>query len=250
MSDRAEIILHIGFHETGHSAVQRFVRKNTDKLPQERFLFADALGDAPRFARDYAKTGNPIALGDLIETLQAALPKDGSFILSAEDLSGAVPGTPQVRDYAALLSLLPTYIELLTELYPNAHLRVLMTERQAEDWLFAVYRSLLAQYRIRLTFAEFQAAHFDASQHAEIAGVLADLIHPVSFARLDFDRLNDHPLGIGGGLLEALGFDVDGCVPVPQEEPPAMLWHECLRLNRSTLSNPEVRSAKGALVKA
>lgn len=250
MPERSEIILHAGFHETGHRTIQQFAQTNFKDHSETQFIFGDQLDEASRFARDYSKSEDPITVGDLIDVLGRALPTSGRIVLSAEDLSGARPGTPQIRDYSALLVLMPTYIEFLTEHFANAHIRVLLTERNSEDWLFAVYRRVVSEYRQRLTFAEFQAAYFEASQLTDFADALQDLIHPIPLTRLDFDTLNAHPLGIGGGFFEALGFDVDGCTPVATKEQSAEVWHECLRLNRSTLTNQEVRAAKDALLKA
>lgn len=250
MPERSEIILHAGFHETGHDAIQNFVRANFSANADIPFIFADQLGDATRFAREFSKSQNLLALSDLIEALDTALSKSGPMIVSAEDLSGNPPGASNVRDYTALLTLIPAYVEFLNERFPNASVLVVLVERYAEDWLFEVFRTLVIQYRMRLTFAEFQAAYFEASQLADFASVLQELIHPVPLRLFNYDSLNDHPLGIGGGFLEALGFNVEGCKATPAHERPADLWHECLRLNRSTLTNPEVRAAKDALLKA
>lgn len=248
MPERQKIVLHTGFHKTGTSSIQHFLWANRDKFEHDtRLVMFRHLKAACELAQAFSSSQQLLLVADLVQELESVFKgTEQSLIISSEGLLGHVPGWPKVHTYSAAETLLPTYIELLSEIFPDAEVQVILTIRDSEDWLFSIYRHLLRDLRLRLGFSEFRAAYFAASLLTDLSKTLEERIAPIPVKVLRLEDIQRHPLGPGGAFVEAANYSTDGFEPVGHGNAgaDAALWHEFLRLNRSEFPDATVGEAK------
>lgn len=199
------IFLHPGFHATGCDVIRRFLWDNRAVLaPHLSWLMPRQLEEVVARCESWARTDNPMVLAELVETMDQALalrpPAPGTdLIVSAEGLSGSVPGRRGVVDYGAAPVIASFLTGYLAERFAGAECHVILTTREPADWRRAVWAEQPAQERQAWPVAERALMPVDLeAEAAEIAAALAPL--PVYVLRLEEART--HPLGPGGAFLE------------------------------------------------
>ncbi len=250
-----KLILHAGFHKTGTTTLQNKLKANRDQLgPDVRILLNDDMPGLVGATKGFSVSRDPLDLAlvrfeaaRIAEQLatQPATP----VILSAESLSGLIPGRDGVQDYGAAPDLMRAITEAFTEALPNAEPVLYFSTRAADTWLYSCYTQHLRASRMRLSAQEYATALAGSASHAPILDQMKAAVapHPVIVARAE-----DAPgtrLGRLDMLLDLAGYpadkrdmltsvDIANCAPTPTQVA------ELLRINRSDLSDQDARAAR------
>lgn len=255
------ILLHPGFHRTGTSSMQHFLWLNRDLLASHMTIrLTRHFKSVARLCTRYSATQNPLELTDLIGALDAGfaehpVPTDKDLIISSEAFCGDIPGQGEVQDYSAVPALITYLAGYLQERFPNANVRVILTTRDPQDWLFSAYRHVLRRTRITMTREEF-AAHYAAASNLEsILEEVAAAIAPVETLYLPLEHAAQHPLGPGAALLDQMPLpdaQRSKLIPVGIGAKGAQphLWGQFLAMNRSDYPDNQVVAQKEQMAEA
>lgn len=140
-----QVIIHAGFHKTGTSTIQRALRVNRPLLkPYLRSVLKHPLTDTCHAARGYSTWRDPFTLGKFRRRFRAALAEIGdmprrSLVISAEELSGHLPGREGIPDYSAAIPLARDMCAMVAEVMPGTPLTFFYTTRAAGPWLRSAY---------------------------------------------------------------------------------------------------------------
>lgn len=204
------ILLHPGFPATGGDSLRRFLWANRGALAAAQSLVLQrALDPAAARARVFSQGLNPLVLSELVEVMDEALSlsdlRPGTdLILSADGLTGQVPGRRGVADHGAAPAILGFLAGYLAERFPGADLAIVCTTRAAADWHAAIRAEKVAA-RDRADPAVLAATDLGADLAA-----IAQALDPVAVYALPVEEARTHPLGIGGAFLELA--DLPGAV--------------------------------------
>jgi hypothetical protein len=193
------ILLHPGFPGTGGDSLRRFLWANHAALaPCHSLILQRALEPAVACARAFSQGLNPLVLADLVAVMDGIIAGAGlrpgtDLILSADGLTGQIPGRHGVTDHSAAPVIASFLAGYLADRFPGAELAVVCTTRNAADWQAA----LQAATGARTDAAVLAAVDLDADVAA-----LAQALDPVAVYALPFEEARSHPLGIGGAFLE------------------------------------------------
>jgi len=256
-----QILLHPGFHKTGTSSMQHFLWLNRETLaPFFDLRMMRHFKPVVRLAGTYSRSKNPLHLLDMVGLLDAAFDAfpvrdDRDLLISAEGLSGHLPGSLDVQDYGATPVLMTYLAGYLSERFPTAQVKVLFTTRNAYDWLFSAYRQHLRGQRLTLDFNDFEEKYREAANFDTIITDVATALAPLPVLFMPMSDALRHPLGPGAALVDQMR--------VPQtvranlitvgkgnEGASDVLWQQFLRLNRSNLTDAAVAEQKNALAEA
>lgn len=261
MADPQNILLHPGFHRTGTSSMQHFLWLNRDALaPYLTVRLTRHFKSVARLCTRYAITENPLDLTDMIGELDTAfaqdpVPSNRDLLISSEMFCGEIPGHDAVQDYSAAPTLITYLTGYLQERFPAAKIRVILTTRDAESWLFSAYRHVLRRSRVTLTREEFAEKYRDAANFEAMLGQIAEAIDPVELLYLPLEHALQNPLGPGAGLLDQMPIPDDvreNLLPVgigaKGAEP--HLWGQFLAMNRADYPDDQVTAQKEQMAEA
>lgn len=261
MATPQQILLHPGFHRTGTSSMQHFLWLNRDKLaPYLTVRLTRHFKSVARLCTRYAATQNPLDLTDMIGELDTAfaqepVPSNRNLLISSEMFCGEIPGQGDVSTYDAAPTLITYMTGYLQERFPNADIKVILTTRDADDWLFSAYRHVLRRSRMTLTREDFADKYRDAADFDAILQNIAEAIDPLEVLYLPLEHALQNPLGPGAGLLDqvAIPDDVrDTLKPVgigaKGAEP--HLWGQFLAMNRADYPDDQVTAQKEQMAEA
>lgn len=260
------LILHAGFHKTGTTSVQQFLRANRAALRRHVRVFT-RLGQEPlcEAARAFSVTRDAMdrALlaaewGRFLAALDPGDPRP--VLLSSEDLAGHMPGRHGLVRYDAAPLILTDLAALLPE---GADLTVALSLRATGPWR----RSCWAQH-VRATrhvgglddylaaaggaLADDAAAVARALGSGALAGgALAGRARVVTWAL----EQADGPFGPAGPLLDLLALPdrVRARLTPPVHANPSLpeaVLADLLALNRSGLERADWAAAKRAVIDA
>ena len=251
------ILLHPGFHKTGTSSIQHFLWANRQVLaPQFAPVMLRHLKPVVRMACRFSRFKNPVDLIDLVPALdhameEARIAPHQDIVISCEGLLGHLPGWPDVDSYAAAPALVAYYAGYLTDRHPAADLRIVLTTRDAPDWLFSAYRHHLQGRRLTLTPEEFARRHAGAADLDAVADAVAAAVD-VPVMTVALSDMRDFPGGPGAAICDLMDLPdatVAQLKPVGRGNagPEEALWRRFLDLNRSDLADRAVQAEKARL---
>ncbi len=256
-----QILLHPGFHRTGTSSMQHFLWRNHEALaPHVSLMMLRHMKPVIRQCAHFAITRDPLDLFDLTALLDTAFADnpvlDGrQLIMSAEGLCGHMPGRPGVEDYGAAPLLVQYLTSYLAERFPSANLRVVLSTRDADNWLQSIYCYQLRATRLTLDAADFSEKYRAVADLDTTLAQIAELVDPIEVLFLPLADARQHPKGPGCALLDQI--DVPdpvraALIPVGRgnEGPDAQTWNRFLEINRSDLSDAEVIKLKTTIAEA
>lgn len=252
------VILHAGFHKTGTSSVQATLRANRRRLkPHLRVILRPAMVAACDSARAYSISGDPLDLAlfqyELAQLAEGWDVRDTRPVLiSAEDLCGHMPGRHGLAGYDAAPQLMLTAAQTLAEIRPEARVEFIFTTRAAEPWLASCHAQHLRAMRMRLDRAEFARAWRGAADLPALVATIAQVLAPRAVHQAALEDCAHRRLGPLDPILDILALpDRLRAALVPQppanRAPSPARQAELLRLNRSDLSDGELKRAKAAL---
>lgn len=254
------IILHAGFHKTGTSSLQAILaRHRAALLPHARLVLHDEMADALKRATRFAVGGDPFDLAGFNAAFVALcerLATEGheTLILSCEGLSGRTPGKKGITDYRAAVPLAQAMSDCVEAVFgPQADQQFLYTTRAAESWLYSAWRHNLWGYRVTEDFETFRAACAQAADFPAIVAALTDALPRATLTAVALEEVRDAPAGPAEAVLRLLDLPADlraaiRDIGVRNEGRSPELSAELLALNRSTLTDTEVKAAKAALL--
>lgn len=262
---RRRILIHPGFHKTGTSSIQHFLWINRDRLaPHVATLQLRHLKPVAQLCMSFARNRKQLVLADLVDLLDDALAEHGpdpaaadtrDLVVSCEALSGHCPGWPGVVDYSAAPFTAIMLAGYFAERFPEAGVVVVYGLREQDSWLRSAWGHHLFGQRETTGFDDWAAVHRAGADLMSVVMDVAAAIDPIQVFTLPIEEARDHPLGPGGALIELVRMPdaARGTLdPVGQGNrgPDDALAAEYLALNRSTLSDRDVKARKADLADA
>ena len=208
----SSITVHAGFHKTGTTSAQGFIRANWRTLARHATLMLKKQISKPVFfARKYAVDRDPMTrnafrfnfiscLGEL-ELNRNSRP----LIISAEDLSGTMPGYRGIANYSAAADLAEDVVDALRHHFgADVPINLLYTVRGRDAWM----RSLWARHVWRgYTDQDFDDYTRDHADVLDIDPVLQDIsarVGNASVSAIALEEVATHQFGPGAIFLTPL----------------------------------------------
>ncbi|MDF1856726.1 sulfotransferase [Pseudooceanicola sp.] len=203
------VVIHAGFHKTGTSSIQAALKANHPRLAAHvQVLLKPQLTALLHAARGYSTWRDPLTLAKFTsraETLVAGLSglKQRPLILSAEELSGHMPGRAGIDDYSAAPELMADLTAAILRRFPRAEIRLVYSTRSAESWLRSAHWEHVKSSSLTDDLATFSARLAGAADLNAAAETVAARIAPLPVTCLPLER-SDDPVA---ALLQQAGVD-------------------------------------------
>ncbi len=254
------VLIHAGFHKTGTSTAQQFLRHNAGVLAACLSLrLVEDMQNLSRLSMLYSTQGAtdlPAAYAVAVDQMLTEGPalSGRDLLLSSESLSGRCPGWPGLTDYRAAPRMIARLVGILRAQLPDRRIEVVLTTRDARDWLWSAWRHHIRGQRLTEDWDAFRVRLGGIDLSAETARI-ADAIPSVRVHEVRLNEASLHPLGPGGALLDLLDLGAPlraalrpvDAVNHGQDD---ALAAEMLALNRSGMGDDEVQARKAALARA
>lgn len=210
------VIVHAGFHKTGTSSLQDFLKINRDALAPWVVSYGKAdFRSAGAHARLYGERPYRWRLFRFRRSFRrflAGLPSDTNLILTRETFSGGMPGHRRVTGrlmtgYAE--TAIPLARVLIREIQhrfgPDTEIAFFYTLREREDWIRSVHGHLLRSIRMTDDLDQFRARLPDLRSPADEAALIARAIAPTPVLTATLEDYAAHPAGTAAPLLDHFG---------------------------------------------
>lgn len=202
----ARIVLHPGFHKTGTSTVQAFLRENRKALaPHVALRLRWHLRDVLAAARGYSTDRDPLTLikfqarfGALMNDIPY-MPRR-TLILSAEELLGHLPGRGGIADYGAAPVLLYACCEIAQARFPQSEILIYLSTRAPAEWLASAHWEHVKSSAMTLPLDVFSARFERAAALDDMADEIASRV-PVPVHRAALEAASLLPLGPADPLI-------------------------------------------------
>ncbi|WP_281993121.1 sulfotransferase [Sulfitobacter geojensis] len=253
------IILHAGFHKTGTSSLQATLRENRVALKKQVALrLRWHLKDVVAAARGYSTDKDPLTLikvqtrfGEMVNAIPG-MPRR-TLIISAEELSGHMPGRGALADYSAAPVLLYAYWEILRNAYPEAEILIYLTTRAPEAWLASAYWEHVKSSGMTLNYDVFEHTFaYGANLDAMVAEIASRV--PAEVVAQPLEACVDLPLGPADPLLDRCDIPLSlrpslVAVPPANRRHPQDVLNAMLDANRTHTDIGARNAAKKAILK-
>jgi hypothetical protein len=201
------IILHAGFHKTGTSSVQQTLRANRKLLmPVLAMRLKGQMTELMHATRGYSTWRDPLTLAKASRRFRALLDSlpdmpRRCLVISAEELSGHMPGRGELMDYTAAPILMRAFTREITARFPDAEQMVFFSTRSTEGWLKSAYWEHVKSSSMTLEYSEFETAYAGGANFGRIIAQTQDAVAcPVHHTTLE--DCADLPLGPTDPLLD------------------------------------------------
>ncbi|MEL7098037.1 MAG: hypothetical protein AAGM84_04340 [Pseudomonadota bacterium] len=254
------VVLHIGFHKTGTSSVQAVLRANRAVLKRHAALrLKPQIKELLHGSRGYSTWRDPLSLAKTARRFDAmlgALPgmPRRALIVSAEELSGHMPGRGDLMDYGAAPELVRVYAGSVRKRFPEAQLVIYAGIREAEAWLRSAYWEHVKSSSMVLDFDAFADRYAAAADFAAILDRVAERAE-VDVTSGALEAHQDDALGPAAGLFAQCDMPPDilsALAPVPATNtrlPEAVLL-DLLAANRAYADRDARKAVKKAILAA
>lgn len=240
----SHVIIHAGFHKTGTSSAQAFLRANKDVIRRHAAFFLRwRFPDVVVAARAYSNRRDDLSrekfrfrflglLGDI------TVRKDRPLLMSCEELIGHMPGHAQITDFSAAPDLCEDMADLLRHIWgEDLRITFLFTTREAEAWFASAWAHCVLTSKLKVGLDAFKDRMPQAADFAAITQAVADRVGPAQVDAVALEALVNRPLGPGAVFLPYLDLPdeaMDALVDVaPQNvSPPRDMVERALRRNR------------------
>lgn len=251
--DRPALIIHAGFHKTGTTSVQRALDENRATLHPWRILLKPDIADLCAAAKRYARTEGGLALDQFaaraVEAFSATPPEP--TIISAEDLTGQIPGRMGRRGYPAAADLLTALVQALPDNAPH----IFLSTRSGTPWLKSCHAHHLRHTRFCEDYGSYTATQSDDADLNALARTIAAALAPVPVSYASLDDTAHLPHGPLTPLLDLMGLPETiraALQPVPHTNAslPDHILDALLELNQSDLDDATLAARKRAIIAA
>lgn len=253
-----KIVIHAGFHKTGTSSVQALLRANRKALmPALAIRLKGQMQELMHATRGYSTFGSEDALDKVsrrFDALLADLPgmPRRTLLLSAEELSGHMPGRGALADYRAAPVLMYLYWQRARAAFPETPVVFCFGTRAGADWERSAWAEHVKSSGMTLDFTDF-AAQYPAAQDLDsiVSEVRRRVPAPVhSFALEDCTKL---PLGPADPVLDLCDIPTELRAELTAEPPQntrldAETLAALLDINRTHRDTDARNAAKAALL--
>lgn len=193
------IILHAGFHKTGTSSVQQVLRANRAILkPELAMRLKGQMKDLMHATRGYSTWRDPLTLakatrrfGVVLDSL-ALMPRR-VLVISAEELSGHMPGRARLTDYSAA--------PILLQRFPKAEQAIYFSTRDPDAWLRSAYWEHVKSSSMTLSYDDFIGSYEQAVDFEKVISTTKRTIQADVYDT-SLEDSDDLPLGPAGPLLD------------------------------------------------
>lgn len=186
------IVIHAGFHKTGTSTVQQVLRENRASLkPHLRSVLKGQMQDLLHAARGYSTWRDPLTLAKFARRFETLLrgisPMPRRVLcLSAEELSGHLPGREGIGDYAAAPILAAEMARIIARVHPGTPVAFYYSTRAPQAWLRSAYWEHVKSSSLTMDWDDYAETYAESADLDAIAdAVAAAQPHPVHRARLE-----------------------------------------------------------------
>ena len=257
------VVVHAGFHKTGTTTTQATLLRNGKALwPTHAVVLPGRLTHVLRMATLHSTLRDALTLAEFRHRLDAFLATldlgaRRGLVLSAENLSGLIPGRKEVTGYDAAPALLAETARALAARWPDLDLHVILTTRDPAAWLRSTWWQNLRSSRLTEDLESYAARlgpglDLSATVEAVTAAVRA-VLPGASVRAAPIEPLRDAALGPATPVLEAMGLapaTLAALEPAPamNAAPDAATVTQVLALNRGPLDAAACRAAKAALL--
>lgn len=251
------IVIHAGFHKTGTTSIQKTLLKNKALLlPNVRIILRDGMVGLCEAARAYSESKSALDLGmvqfETAETLLGFADFDGVLVLSSEDLSGHMPGRRGLNSYAATPEIMQAIVAAVHEIFPEVELSLIFGLREAKPWLNSCYVQHLRATRILQSAQDYAHAYSESADLKEVVSQIAKSLPNTKIVTTSLEDCADRLLGPTDLLLDHIELDQSvrkkfDVLPPANTAPPQEKIDKLLELNRSDLSDADLKIAKRAL---
>ncbi len=253
-----KIVLHAGFHKTGTSTVQAVLRANRKALmPAVAIRLKGQMGELMHATRGYSTYGTADALDKVrvhFDALLAELPgmPRRTLLLSAEELSGPMPGRGALADYAAAPVLMYLMWERAKTAFPKTPVVFCFGLRDPADWLRSAWAEHVTSSGITLAFEDFAARYPAASDLAHVIQEVTRRV-PAPVHSIHLEACRDLPLGPADPVLDLCDLPADlraGLAPQPPQNArlDEATLAALLEINRTAPDTAARNAAKAALL--
>lgn len=258
MPDR--IVIHAGFHKTGTSSVQHVLRDNRAALrPMVRSVLKGVMRDVLHASRGFSTWRDPFSLIKFRARFQTLLEKNAAMpqstlCVSAEELSGHLPGRGDLMDYSAAPDLAVEMASVAAECYPHAKVCFFYSTREPDVWLKSAYWEHVKSSSLTLDWDAFDNKYRAAADLNGIVAQIAERVScPVYHTPLEASR--SLPAGPATPLLKLCGVPpniidtLTRSAPVNEQQDQTVLL-ALLAANRDYPERNARKAAKLAILKA
>lgn len=160
-----KIVIHAGFHKTGTSTVQAVLRANRKALmPALAIRLKGQMPELIHATRGYStyKTAEALdKVGRRFDALLADLPgmPRRTLLLSAEELSGHMPGRGELADYSAAPVLMYLFWQRARAAFAQTPVEFCFGIRDADAWQRSAWAEHVKSSGMILDFGEFCAQY-------------------------------------------------------------------------------------------
>lgn len=217
MTDRpTRVILHAGFHKTGTTSAQNFLRANRAVIwPHAAFALKFRFEEVTRAARAFSNTRDAFAREKFRFRFIGFLGRLPNWpgrplVIASEELLGHMPGHKRIRDFSAAPELCEDMADALRHHWgEDLAISFLFTTRAAEDWLASAWAHCVMKSGMKRDAAQFAERYRAATDFEAVAGAVRERVGGAEVRTAALEEIARHPLGPGSVYLDALGLPED-----------------------------------------
>ncbi|MGB0968887.1 MAG: hypothetical protein ACPGUX_11930 [Halocynthiibacter sp.] len=253
------VLLHLGFHKTGTTTAQAFLRENFRIIRQVCVpVLRRKMKTLYPEATEFSRTGQERELRRFRRKFTALLEElplqdDLQVLISEENLIGQMPGKFDVWSYDTAPILLGSMLECIRDIFPEpAEVTVLFSTRDAESWARSVWKHTLLADRLTLDLKTMREKLKPASDHQAVLSDLRKEFPKIIFVENNLTSLDDTEFGPATPMVDWLRMPPELRQTLrriaPQNTSPTMeMAQHLLDLNRSDLNDDELADIKHTL---
>ncbi|MBT2129852.1 hypothetical protein [Aliiroseovarius lamellibrachiae] len=248
-----KIIVHFGVHKTGTTTAEATLEANRDLLaPVAQIVTRKTWPDVTKAAKIHSTDPSTLTrFGEVFAARLAdvVLGADQALLISNVDLSGQLPGHPEVTNYDGLPARLNEIQgQLLSRFGAQAQLRFVMTTRGPAAWLRSLWAQNLKVHREVRSQEEFAEQFADLAQFSPLIKAISCAISPGTLTVEPLENTSLLPMGPATAALRPLGSVLPPLPLVPHRPMKQSLPEEALELllgmNRSGVSDKALKEVK------
>lgn len=202
-----KIVVHAGFHKTGTSTVQAVLRANRKALmPALAIRLKGQMKELMSATRGYSTYVTPDALDKVSRRFDALLndlpgmPRR-TLLLSAEELSGHMPGRGDLSNYSAAPVLMYQFWQCAQARFPQTPIVFCFSTRAPEAWQRSAWAEHVKSSGMTLDFADYAARYCAASDLASVVNEVRRRV-PAPIHSYALEDCATRPLGPADPVLD------------------------------------------------